>query len=300
MWCPEGYVTLDQARGKALIIGVDLVHSQYDGGDTVELFGYEFPRMPDGASKMTQAVAIWILDEWLNRGGWGVSTPDGNVVNVTMRRLLDVADRSGQPQEYYNPITSIGPPTPEWLEYHDRHYYQQFKLIDFDTGLVRSAFPLSHFRFWQSAILAKLFWGFGIDVGHDHVMRAIVWKQSLALAWKLRGRAVCVKAADLEAWQSETVDYLKAFLGNCGKEYSPEASACSALPQVEPDRPAKGAPGRRPKQREQIAAAILDLYGPIREPVTSYKEAARAISVHTGKTVALSTLRRAFDALRDE
>ncbi len=294
MWCPEGYVTLEQVRSSALMILRDFICFQYLDPKEIEVD--EHRKVPEDAWDLIGASANWLIQEWLSRDGWGISTPDGDFVQVRMRPLLDVYDWSLDDAGYYNPITTIGPPSPKWLSLRDHRYFDRFLLLDFNSGLIRAVtFP---WKYWHSAMLSKLFWNFGItSVPNQHIMRAFVWRNSLKLAWKLRGRAVCLKASILEGWANETVDYLNAFMGNSGKE---DDTGHSVPGQGDSDQPIKSTPGRKPKEREEIAAARFDLYGPIREPIVSYKETARVISTHIGETVHWSTLRRAFDALRED
>ncbi|MBL9062744.1 hypothetical protein [Tabrizicola sp.] len=275
----------------------DLIRVQYL--DEEEIDDAAPSLLPNGALDMVRATAIWLLEEWLTRDGWAVSTPDGSLVQVRLRPLLEVKDWSSDHDGYYNPITTIGPPPPKWLSLRDHGYFDQFLLLDFDSGLIRPvAFP---WRYWQSLILSKLFWNFGFTkVPNHYLMRYFIWKNSFRLARKLSGRAVCLKASTLDSWATETVDYLNAFLGNSGKQSLQDATVSGSADRGEGEQPFRGALGRKPKEREEIAAAILELYGPIREPIVSYKETAREISKHIGKTVHLSTLRRAFDALRED
>ena len=254
-WCPEGYVTLSEAYTAAVQVARGLIYPQYgDPTDIYALFDGSLPReVPD----MAWALGSWLLQDLMRQEGWGVSTREGVFVRLNIERLLSVGDFHGYPANLfqpYNPITTIGPPSPEWLSYFGRGYSDRFTLVDFRKGVVRGVLP---WTFWKSALLRKMFRLFPMRIGPHHVARALSWGMPMTLGWKFRGRAVCLKASDLRRWESQTNEYLAMFLER------PVGPPASAVPVEEPQR----TKGRKPTTRKEVAAAILDLYGNVHEPV---------------------------------
>lgn len=290
MWCPEGYVTLSEAFSSALQVARGLVYPQY--GDATDIYALSDGTIPRGAQEMALALGTWLLEDLLRQDGWGVSTPDGVFVRLKVSRLLEVDDCRVCPInlfQLYNPITTVGPPSQEWLTYYGNRYLDGFVLVNVRRGVVRGAVP---WTFWKSALLGKLHRFFPQIIGFHHITRAHYWGVPFATGWKFRGRAICLKASDLERWVNQTNEYLAVFLVG---STDPVSSRDFASPTVELSR----RKGRKPTTRKEVAAAILELYGNVHEPVTGWKETVRQIEARISRNVSVSTLRRAFEGLRD-
>lgn len=286
MWCPEGYRTWIEIHRIAYQLSRNLVYKQYiasgdmDNDSILSLA----ESIPEEASSRAWAIGNWLMDNLQHSDAWAVSTINGTATRLQLDRLLGY-DRPHQSCRFhhifYNPITTIGPPPPEWEEWYLREWQNNNLLVDLHTGLVKRPSllhllgALDAFSYLKSPL--------------KRVVASFVRRErftALSMARRFGGRALCMKSSDVDQWAKETEQYLEAFL-------KVEATI-SKVDEIE-EQTEKRNPGR-PQERKRIARAILELYGGAARP-KSWKEMHRDTEGHLGESFSMSSLKRAFNDL---
>jgi hypothetical protein len=279
MWCPEGYVTMRAVSRAASRLAWSVVVNPHAKNRPLS------DPIPPEATNFAFALERWLIENMLWQDWWGAISPDGSFVRLDLTHLLLGSDYDirffANLGHRYNPLTTIGPPSPEWLKQYgdswDAHQYA----IDVSTGIIGTG----HRSRWK-ALKIKL----------DAFISGgpLIARKTQQLVENFGGYAICLRQTDLEQWVADTEEYLSAFLGT---PIDTNAAGPDSGAELSPPRPG---PGRRPTERQAAAAAILARYGPNPERVKGWKETTREISAHMGRSVSEQTLRRAFDDLREK
>jgi hypothetical protein len=240
--------------------------------------------IPPEAVNFAFALERWLIDNMLWRDWWGAVSPGGSFVRLDLTHLLLRSDYDTMFVDLvygYNPVTTIGPPSPEWLKHYGDSWKANYYAIDVSTGIIGTGR-----RSWWEALKMKL----------DTFMSGgpLIARKTQQLVDNFGGYAICLRQTDLKQWVSDTEEYLSAFLGT-------PLDATAAGPDSGADlSPPRSGPGRKPTERQAAAAAILARYGPNPERAKGWKETTKEISAHMGRSVSEQTLRRAFEDLRDK
>lgn len=229
MWCPEGYKTFSQAKDAALAMTRRLLiaPNPADGDWAGQL----------GAASLAEAAANWLLRRLLWRDVWGVSSPDGAFMRLDLRPLLIVPSRPKQSTRgegrstsmYFNPISTIGPPDPLWVEILCHHWQSDFPALDLKGGYIRTPSALPY---WKSLIISEAIFPFFTETWLRHRTEYRLQRQAFVLAKAFRNRAICIKASDLEDWVSQTETSIAAFMSAGPDAPTPYADNTTALDYV--------------------------------------------------------------------
>lgn len=286
MWCPDGYLTLDEIRRRILSICREYIYRHYllDGVDLSR-----DAELPPGVSELAWATSGWLLVDFLRYGRWSVSSTGGSVVTVQLgsivrgmeahRRDADEIYRSA----HYNPLISIGPPTKAWIDAYAKGCFEKPSFVNLNVGFVRLPSLLEGVR-----LLLPLIYATGIDRLAAR-FRLSDWLDAYWMAARFRGRALCMKILEFESLEKDLRTYLDALHG-IDDSATPER-------ETEHQKRAKG-PGRTKEKRERIAEAALRHYGSS-ERTKSWKQVHREMLDILDDDFSLMSLKRAFADLKE-
>lgn len=286
MWCPDGYLTLDEIRQRILNLCRKYTYRHYLPGGIDLSRG---PEVPPGVVDQTWATSTWLLVDFLRYARWSASSTTGTVVIVQLLSIVRGIEADHRDPEAtlwassYNPLTSIGPPSRAWIDAYANGYFERPSFINLTVGVIRLPSFLTGLRLLSPLIYAR---GLGRLAAK---FRMLDWFAAYWMAVRFRGRALCMKAAEFEGLEKELGKYLDALHGI-------EVSSTTSSDLKNP-RQTKG-PGRTKEKRERIASAILQLYGNS-ERTKSWKQVHRETRDILHDDFSLMSLKRAFADLEE-